>query len=107
MSHVKKTMIQPIHLTFRFLQHNTRLQIWLHERSDQRIEGILVGFDEFMNLILDEAVEIRIPRGENGGPESSTPLGRILLKGENVSMIGPAPSELVNQQPPPDAPMVN
>ena len=49
---VQKIMTQPINLIFRFLQNKTRVQIWLYENTDLRIEGRIVGFDEYMNLSL-------------------------------------------------------
>jgi len=46
-----------------------------------RIEGRLIGFDEYMNLVLDDAEEISVKR------QSRKPLGRILLKGDNISLM--------------------
>lgn len=45
------------------------------------------GFDEYMNLVLDDAVEIV----EKNGEKTSTHLGRILLKGDNITMLAAAP----------------
>ncbi len=39
------------------------------------------GFDEFMNLVLDQAVEVSIKKGVR------SELGRILLKGDNITLI--------------------
>lgn len=39
------------------------------------------GFDEYMNVVLDDAVEINLKK------KSRTPLGRILLKGENITLV--------------------
>ena len=39
------------------------------------------GFDEFMNTVLEDAVEVRIRGGEK------RPIGRICLKGDNISLI--------------------
>ena len=54
---VQKVMVQPINLIFRYLQNRTRVQVWLFENVNTRIDGIIAGFDEYMNLVLDEAVE--------------------------------------------------
>ena len=49
--------------------------------KDQRIlEGILVGFDEHMNIVLDETQEKR--------GEAERKLGRVVLRGNNVISIG-------------------
>ena len=38
-----------------------------------KIEGNIVGFDEYMNIVLDEACEVHVKSG------NKTPIGRILL----------------------------
>lgn len=45
----------------------------------------LQGFDEYMNLVLDDAVEIQQKR------DTSQKLGRILLKGDTITMLTAAP----------------
>uniref|UniRef100_A0A0E0JV01 Small nuclear ribonucleoprotein E n=1 Tax=Oryza punctata TaxID=4537 RepID=A0A0E0JV01_ORYPU len=59
---VQRIMTQPINLIFRFLQSKARIQIWLFEQKDLRIEGRIIGFDEYMNLVLDEAEEINVKK---------------------------------------------
>merc|ERR1712078_408816 len=78
---VQKIMTQPINLIFRFLQNKSRIQIWLYEQTDQRIEGRIIGFDEYMNLVLDDAEELSIKK------KTRKPLGRILLKGDNITLM--------------------
>ena len=36
---VQKIMTQPINLIFRFLQNKARIQVWLFENNELRIEG--------------------------------------------------------------------
>lgn len=81
---LQKIMTLPINLIFRYLQSGARVVIWLYDRSDLRIEGKILGFDEYMNLVLDEAEEIRLKAG------TRRPVGRIMLKGDNISVISPA-----------------
>jgi len=50
-----------------------------------RIEGKIRGFDEFMNLVIDDAVEVKMKTRTQD--ESRRSLGRILLKGDNVTLI--------------------
>ncbi|NWS00940.1 RUXE protein, partial [Motacilla alba] len=45
-------------LIFRYLQNRSRIQVWLYEQVNMRIEGCIIGFDEYMNLVLDDAEEI-------------------------------------------------
>jgi len=40
------------------------------------------GFDEFMNVVLDEAAEVYVKEAQ---PRRE--LGRILLKGDNITLI--------------------
>ena len=81
---LQKIMTLPINLIFRFLQNGTRVVIWLYDRSDLRIEGKIIGFDEFMNVVLDDAEEIRLKA------KTRRSVGRIMLKGDNISVITPA-----------------
>merc|ERR1711861_53792 len=78
---VQKIMTQPINLIFRFLQNKARIQIMLYENTDMRVEGRIIGFDEYMNLVLDDAEEISRKK------ESRKSLGRILLKGDNITLM--------------------
>jgi small nuclear ribonucleoprotein E len=74
-----KMIKQPIQIIFGHLQSKSRVSVALYE-SDNTIEGTIIGFDEYMNLVLDESTS-----HEKSG--SVTSLGRILLKGENITWI--------------------
>ncbi|RLN70933.1 hypothetical protein BBJ28_00011867 [Nothophytophthora sp. Chile5] len=108
---VQKLMTQPINLMFRFLQNvrpalpcvaatrlylqshfiafysrlspqqKARIQVWLYEQVNTRIEGRIMGFDEYMNLVLDDAEELDVKNLKR------TPLGRILLKGDTITLM--------------------
>mmetsp|Transcript_14390 Transcript_14390/g.16086 ORF Transcript_14390/g.16086 Transcript_14390/m.16086 type:complete len:87 (-) Transcript_14390:88-348(-) len=78
---VRRVMIQPIALIFRYLQNKSRVQIMLFENTETRIEGVIIGFDEYMNLVLDDAAEV------NQKDKSKKKLGRLMLKGENITLI--------------------
>ncbi|KAL4136966.1 hypothetical protein PRIC2_000494 [Phytophthora ramorum] len=78
---VQKLMTQPINLMFRFLQNKSRIQVWLYEQVNTRIEGRIMGFDEYMNLVLDDAEELDVKNLKR------TPLGRILLKGDTITLM--------------------
>jgi len=82
----QKVMTQPINQIFRLLQNKARIQVMLYEQKNVRIEGIIIGFDEYMNLVLDDADELNIKK------QTSKGLGRILLKGDNICLIMNAPS---------------
>lgn len=102
---VQKVMVQPINLIFRYLQNRSRVQVWLYENVNLRIEGELycncvcfsgvfhiltilmfsvghiVGFDEYMNLVLDDAEEFNLKS------KNRKTMGRIMLKGDNITLI--------------------
>lgn len=44
----------------RFLQSKQRIIVWLYDQPDVRVEGRIIGFDEYMNLVLDEAEELSV-----------------------------------------------
>ncbi len=48
-----------------------------------KIEGKICGFDEFMNVVMDDAEEIE----SRGGKSTRRSLGRILLKGDTITLI--------------------
>ncbi|KAH9415804.1 hypothetical protein DERP_000296 [Dermatophagoides pteronyssinus] len=78
---IQKVMVQPINLIFRYLQNRARIQVWLNENINLRIEGHIIGFDEYMNLVLDDAYEV------NQKSNTRKKVGCILLKGENITLI--------------------
>lgn len=80
-SRAKKSNVPPINLIFKYLQQQSDVTIWLYEQTQLRIQGKIRGFDEFMNVVVDEAVEVNT---ESGHKED---LGRILLKGDNITLI--------------------
>jgi len=81
----RKTLLAPIHFIFSLLQKRSTVSIWLYENLRTRIEGKIRGFDEFMNLVVDDAIEVQLATRD--APEKRRQLGQILLKGDNVSLI--------------------
>lgn len=78
---VRRVMTQAINLIFEFLKNKEVVRIWLYENSSMQIEGIIVGFDEYMNVVLDSASELIVKTQER------KMLGRILLKGDTITLI--------------------
>ncbi|XP_072581379.1 small nuclear ribonucleoprotein E-like [Vulpes vulpes] len=73
---VQTVIVQPINLIFRYLQNRSRIQVWLYERVNMKIEGCIIGFDEYMNLVLDDA------KGIHSKTKSRKQLSRIMLEGD-------------------------
>lgn len=80
---ITKQMVSPANVVFRFMKDQQRVCIWLTHDSQTKIEGNMLGYDEFMNVVLGDAVEI------NTKMKDSTPLGKILLRSDNVGVIYP------------------
>nr|XP_044991353.1 small nuclear ribonucleoprotein E-like [Jaculus jaculus] len=78
---VQKVTLQPTNLIFRYLQNRSRIQVWLYEQVNMRIEGCIIGFHEYMNLMLDDTEEIHSKTKSRKG------LGRIMLKGDNNTLL--------------------
>jgi len=78
---VQKVMVQPINLIFRYLQNKQPVLVWLFENVNLRMEGVICGFDEYMNLVLDDAYEVNVKTGQRKR------CGRLLLKGDNITLI--------------------
>lgn len=63
----------------------------LFEQNNVRIEGVIIGFDEYMNLVIDEAEELNIKK------KSRQAVGRILLKGDNICVLMNAPGAAASE----------
>ena len=74
-------MTQAINLMFEFLKNKERISIWLYENTAVKIEGVIIGFDEYMNVVVDDAEEVNLKANER------TKLGRILLKGDCITLV--------------------
>eukprot|EP00186_Timspurckia_oligopyrenoides_P004853 CAMPEP_0182446928 /NCGR_PEP_ID=MMETSP1172-20130603/9052_1 /TAXON_ID=708627 /ORGANISM="Timspurckia oligopyrenoides, Strain CCMP3278" /LENGTH=80 /DNA_ID=CAMNT_0024643121 /DNA_START=65 /DNA_END=307 /DNA_ORIENTATION=- len=74
-------MTQPINLIFKFLQTKTRVRLWIFEDANLQIEGVIIGFDEYMNLVLEDSEEINVKKN------TRKRLGRSLLKGDAITLI--------------------
>jgi small nuclear ribonucleoprotein len=69
-------MVLPLDLLEK--QLNTRLIVML--KDGRTMEGKLVGFDQYMNLVLEEADE--------KNQDQTRKLGTVVLRGNNVLTMG-------------------
>lgn len=82
-----KVLLPPINFIFKLLQQHSTVQIWLYEQLGMRIEGKIRGFDEFMNLVIDDAVEVKQSTKHDPNPQDGPNGGRRELgmyNSENV-----------------------
>jgi len=60
-------------------------RIWILMKGDKELIGTLRGFDEFVNMVLDDVIEYEItPHGKK-----ETHLDQILLNGANICVMVP------------------
>ena len=81
----RKALEPPLHILFGYLKEEKRVRVHLNQNSKMIIEGKLVGFDEFMNIVLDDAYEIYLNK------KSRSALGTLMLRGECVGIVHEAP----------------
>ncbi|KAF2748872.1 small nuclear ribonucleoprotein E [Sporormia fimetaria CBS 119925] len=81
-----KVLLPPINFIFKLLQQRQTISVWLYENLGLRIEGKLRGFDEFMNLVIDDAEEVSYDK-KTQKEEGRRKLGQIMLKGDNITLI--------------------
>ncbi len=63
-------------------------KIWILMRSQTEIVGTLRGFDDYVNLVLDDAVEFS-PDPRNGEIVKTELDSEILLNGNHVAVLIP------------------
>ncbi len=76
-----KANISSLSFLYYHTQKKNRVKIWLYEDTRMTIEGQIIGFDEYMNFVLDGATEIDTKTGKR------TDVGRILLKGDAITLM--------------------
>ena len=73
-------------ISLKILSKSLGCTVLVRLRGGKLLRGILQGYDQHMNLVLEEAEEIS---NEN----SSKRLGTIVIRGDNVMMISPTIKE--------------
>ncbi|KAI9346829.1 U6 snRNA-associated Sm-like protein LSm5 [Zopfochytrium polystomum] len=60
-------------------------RIWVLMKNEKEFVGTLLGFDDFVNMVLEDVTEYQVtPEGK-----TSTKLDQILLNGNNICMLIP------------------
>ena len=55
---ILRMITRPINYLFDLYQAKTKIQIWIFDNKDILFEGKILGFDEYMNMVLDECEEV-------------------------------------------------
>lgn len=71
-------------MTFKVLSESIGKVVLINLKGGKIIRGSLQGFDQHMNLLLENSEELL----ENGEVNS---LGTIIVRGDNVILISPPP----------------
>ena len=60
-------------------------KLWIIMRNDKELVGTLLGFDEFVNMVLEDVTEFE----NTAEGRRFTKLPLILLNGNNIAMLVP------------------
>lgn len=60
------------------------LRVDLRLNGERRIAGKLKGYDQFMNIVLDEAIEILQNKNEKASEVKKRNLGTIVIRGQSI-----------------------
>eukprot|EP00356_Strombidium_inclinatum_P015534 CAMPEP_0170494084 /NCGR_PEP_ID=MMETSP0208-20121228/14439_1 /TAXON_ID=197538 /ORGANISM="Strombidium inclinatum, Strain S3" /LENGTH=85 /DNA_ID=CAMNT_0010770089 /DNA_START=232 /DNA_END=485 /DNA_ORIENTATION=- len=76
-------------MLFKLFQTKSRVEVWLYDNTELKIEGRLIGFDEYMNCVLDEAEEVFVKKSQAADQQQCTrrPIGKMMMKGDNICLI--------------------
>uniref|UniRef100_A0A7S3CK19 Small nuclear ribonucleoprotein E n=1 Tax=Strombidium rassoulzadegani TaxID=1082188 RepID=A0A7S3CK19_9SPIT len=84
---LQKLMIRPIFMIYKYFQTKSRVCIWMYDNTEMKIEGRIIGFDEYMNCVLDDAEEIVEKKNNKTEAPVRQYIGKIMLKGDNITLI--------------------
>ncbi len=68
--------------TFNLLKSSLNKQVLVKLKGGRELRGVLKSYDQHLNLMLDEAEEVREGKTRR--------LGRVIVRGDNVVLISPA-----------------
>jgi small nuclear ribonucleoprotein len=74
-----------VDMAVKILDESINKTVLIKLKGSKTIRGNLLGFDQHMNLLLDQTEEIP-------SEGDSKELGTIVVRGDNVIMISPPPS---------------
>ena len=71
-------------MTAKILEESLEKFVLVRLRGGKKLRGKLKGFDQHLNLLLEETADIT-------NAEKARKLGTIILRGDNVILISPPP----------------
>jgi|TARA_B100001971_G_C18216778_1_gene554409 small nuclear ribonucleoprotein len=70
-------------MAIRVLDESSGKRVLIKLKGGKIIRGVMQGFDQHMNILLEESEEVN--------EEGSQKLGTIVLRGDNIVLISPPP----------------
>jgi len=61
-------------------------RLWVIMKSDREFVGTLLGFDDYVNMVLEDCIEYST---DAQGVRKATKLAQTLLNGTNIAMLIP------------------
>lgn len=61
-------------------------RIWIIMKNDKELTGVLRGFDDYVNMVLDDVVEYTF---HPDGKKTTTTPESVLLNGNNIAILVP------------------
>jgi small nuclear ribonucleoprotein E len=77
---------KPVETFANLATNRQEVRIFLYERPNVVMDATLLGFDEFMNVVLENAVEI------NTKTDTKTLLGNFMLKSDCIALVAQKPA---------------
>lgn len=81
----RETRVVPVQQLAELVRRRARVEVWLYENTRYSLQGTLRGFDEYLNLVLEDTTELWSASATRKA--QITALGTVLLKGENVVLL--------------------
>ncbi len=73
------------------LQKSIGAQVLVELKGRRKIKGRLLGFDQHLNLVLEDADEVYIDPETN--EEIVTQIKNVIVRGDNVVIVSPPPKQ--------------
>ena len=71
------------------LQDSIDAQVLVEMKGSKKVKGKLLGYDQHLNLILENAEEITFDPETN--TETVVAIDNVIVRGDNVIIVSPAP----------------
>lgn len=73
------------------LQKSIGAQVLVELKGRRKIKGRLLGFDQHLNLVLEDADEVYVDPETN--EEIVTQIKNVIVRGDNVVIVSPPPKQ--------------